>query len=117
MLEIPENLFSEGQTELKNEFISNRIRSKYPSAMHNEASNILEKKSNSQKEGLIENSPLAIISRNKNVELDKSLLTLSTSRYINQLVTESNGQMIPVEDKNKVLEAIKYAVEKGRVKR
>jgi hypothetical protein len=66
---------------------------------------------------LIENSPLAIISRNKNVELDKSLLTLSTSRYINQLVTESNGQMIPVEDKNKVLEAIKYAVEKGRVKR
>lgn len=117
MLELPENLFSEGPKELENEFISNRIRSKYPSAMHNEALNILEKKSESQKEGLIADSPLAIISRSSNIEIDKSLLALSSSKYISHLETETDGELIPVEDKDKVVEAIKYVVEKGRVKK
>lgn len=117
LLKLPDGLFSDSQEELKNEFLSNRIRSKYPSAMHNEALNILEEKSNSQKSTIIPDAPLAIVSKDSKVDIDKALLNLSNSKYINHFVSEKEGDIIPLSDKDKVIESIKYVVDKSRLKK
>lgn len=112
LLEVPDELFNDSKEQVKDEFLSNRIRSKYSHAIYNEMLNLEEGVSTSQEEGILGNKPLAIVSRTSNLEADKNLLLMSTSKYVNQIATDSNGQFIPLSDKNKTLEAIKYILEK-----
>lgn len=116
-LNVPEEVFNDQEGLEKNEFVSNRIRSKFSTAMNIEAKNVVSANSSSQKEGLIGDEPLVVVSRDSNAELDKSLLNLSTSKYINQIVAEKNGEFLPISDKNKVIEGIKFVIDKSRLKK
>ncbi|WP_238885616.1 alpha/beta fold hydrolase [Clostridium sp. YIM B02551] len=115
LLKEPEDVFSADDEELASEYMSNRIRSKYSQAIYNEIINLENGESSSQIEGMLGENPLAIVSREENMDKDKNLLTLSKSRYITQISTNSKGQYIPISDKEKTLEAINYVLEKAKV--
>ncbi|MDD7792643.1 alpha/beta fold hydrolase [Clostridium sp. 'White wine YQ'] len=115
LLKVPEGVVTSGDEELASEYMSNRIRSKYSQAIYNEIINLENGDSSSQIEGMLGDNPLAIVSREENMDKDKKLLALSKSRYITQISTNSKGQYIPVSDKEKTLEAINYVLEKAKV--
>lgn len=86
----------------KDEFEVKKNRKEYRQAISSELGNLYNYNYSFQKDGLLSEKPLYIISNKKN----DSLISLSNSKYITVYKTESKEKIISVTDKDAVINGI-----------
>lgn len=93
-----------------NIFNIHRTKSNYNDAYYEELSNIISKKSNSQKSGLLNGKPLSIIVNNKEFSKEQESLSklTSPSSLVQVINSKNNTDIIPLEKPELLLDSIKF---------
>lgn len=90
------------------EFLTLRTKSDYTKAVSNELSNVLKGKSDSQKEGIFNDIPYYLLTRNENDPLEK----LGSEELTQVYITKCEKDFLPLNDQENVLVAIRQTIKK-----
>lgn len=90
------------------EFLTLRTKADYTKAVSNELSNVLKGKSDSQKEGIFNDIPYYLLTRNENDPLEK----LGSEELTQVYVTKCEKDFLPLNDQENVLVAIRQTIKK-----
>lgn len=90
------------------EFLTLRTKENYTKAVCNELNNVLEGKSDSQKEGIFNDIPYYLLTRNENDPLEK----LGSEELTQVYVTKCEKDFLPLNDQENVLVAIRQTIKK-----
>lgn len=90
------------------EFLTLRTKADYTKAVSNELSNVIKGKSDSQKEGIFNDIPYYLLTRNENDPLEK----LGSEELTQVCVTKCEKDFLPLNDQENVLVAIRQTIKK-----
>lgn len=88
------------------EFLTLRTKADYTKAVSNELNNVLQGKSDSQKEGIFNDIPYYLLTRNE----DDPLKKLGSEELTQVYVTKCEKDFLPLNDKENVLIAIRQTI-------